>query len=85
MFNMQACRDLNNNGTCVDDCPDETIIENGAIVQNPAFRVEAGTQCIVPPCPGKFIVNARFLHGLAICVFRWFVQTEHSVSNAVSY
>ena len=49
---LQACSNLNNNGTCVDSCPVETIIESGQIVPNPAFRVEAGTQCIVPPCPG---------------------------------
>ena len=49
----QACRQLNNNGECVSSCPDEFIIVNGAITQNPEFRVEAGTQCIVPPCPGQ--------------------------------
>ena len=49
---LQACSNLNNNGTCVDSCPVEMIIVDGRIVPNPAFRVEAGTQCIVPPCPG---------------------------------
>ena len=53
LFNIQACSNLNNNGTCVESCPVENIIVNGVIVNNPAFRVEAGTQCIVPPCPGK--------------------------------
>ena len=54
-FNIQACSNLNNNGTCVESCPVENIIVNGVIVKNPAFRVEAGTQCIVPPCPGKLM------------------------------
>ena len=53
LFNiLQACTNLNNNGTCENSCPVENIIVDGRIVPNPAFRVEAGTQCIVPPCPG---------------------------------
>ena len=54
LYVVQACSNLNNNGTCVDACPAEKIIVNGALVDNPAFRLEAGTQCIVPPCPGKW-------------------------------
>ena len=80
---LQACSNLNNNGTCVDSCPVETMIEGGQIVPNLEFRVEAGTQCIIPPCPG--MAMCAFLHGLVTYIFRWLVQTGRSVSYAVSF
>ena len=53
----------------MESCPVERVIVNGVIVNNPAFRVEAGTQCIVPPCPGKsqfFIANVH-MHFQMVC------------------
>ena len=79
---LQACSNLNNNGTCTENCPVEDIIVNGVIVKNPEFRVEAGTQCIVPPCPGK---SQIFLLLMFTCFSSWSVQTGRSVSYAVPY
>ena len=86
---LQACSNLNNNGTCVDiaACPMETtvIIEGGLVAPNPGIscRGWCTVHCTTMSRYGN--VNTHFLHGLVNYISRWLVQTGRSVSHAVSY
>ena len=53
-MDVQACKDFDNNGTCVTQCPPENVYDPDLfrLVPNPDFRLAAGDLC-VEECPGQ--------------------------------
>ena len=53
---MQACKNFDNNGTCVTQCPPATVYDPNLfrLVLNPGHRLSAGDLCVVE-CPRKSV------------------------------
>ena len=53
---VQACKDFDNNGTCVTQCPPASIYDPNLfrLVPNPNHRLSAGALCVVE-CPSESV------------------------------
>ena len=55
LFSLQACRNFNNSGSCVPQCP-QTLIYNKhtfKVEDNPSAKYQYGSICVAQ-CPRKF-------------------------------
>ncbi|KER32012.1 hypothetical protein T265_12870, partial [Opisthorchis viverrini] len=52
-----ACKEYIDSGTCVAHCPQNPVVKNGEMTQNPQFKYRLGALCVAD-CPPGFLVES---------------------------